>query len=274
MVLGNGGQLVVSLGVFLYLARVLSPADFGAMGVAAALVDMLTVFGRFGQVEALLQAGADNQRTRSTSFWILMLIGIVSLIFVASVTEPLTALTGAAVVGPVLLILAPVPLISNFGQVSEAILRRELRYSGLAIRNVLATIMGAIAAIAFAAGGYGVYALAVQKLVFTIVYTCTILIAQPWKPSWVFVIVESRRLVSTGLNVTISNTLQLANGRIVDLNIGAFLGVVSLGITRVAWRFYDFCLQLVIAPLSSVSYTLFTDAAANDEDLRRIYLQY
>ena len=62
MLIGNSGQMIASLGVFLYLARVLSPADFGAMGIAAAIVDLLTVFGRFGQVEALLQKGASDQR--------------------------------------------------------------------------------------------------------------------------------------------------------------------------------------------------------------------
>lgn len=274
MVLGNGGQLVASLGVFLYLARVLSPADFGAMGIAAALVDLLTVFGRFGQVEALLQHGADDQRVRSTSFWILTGIGVIALGFILAVIKPFTWMTGTTVVGPVLLILAVVPLISNLGQVNEAIVRRELRYSGLAIRNVLATVIGAAAAVALAIEGYGVYALAVQKLVFTIVYTGAVLVARPWLPGWTFLSGEARRLLSTGLDVTISNTLQMANGRIVDLSIGTFLGVVSLGITRVAWRLYDFSLQLVIAPLSSVSYSLFTGAAQNEDELRRIYLQY
>lgn len=274
MVLGNGGQLVASLGVFLYLARILSPADFGAMGIAAALVDLLTVFGRFGQVEALLQHGADDQKVRSTSFWILTAIGLLSLCFILAVIKPFAWMTGTTVVGPILLILAIVPLVSNLGQVNEAIIRRELRYSGLAIRNVLATLIGAAAAVALAVSGYGVYALAVQKLVFTIVYTAAVLVARPWLPSWTFLVRQARRLLSTGLDVTISNTLQMANGRIVDLSIGTFLGVVSLGITRVAWRLYDFSLQLVIAPLSSVSYSLFTGAAGDESELRRLYLQY
>lgn len=274
MMLGNGGQLAASLGVFLYLARVLSPADFGAMGIAAALVDLLTVFGRFGQVEALLQEGADDQRVRSTSFWLLTAIGVASLVFIVAVIKPFMWMTGTTVVGPVLLILAAVPLIGNLGQVNEAIIRRELRYSGLAIRNVLATVTGAAAAVALAMGGYGVYALAAQKLVFTIIYTGAVFVARPWRASGVFMTDQARRLLSTGLDVTISNTLQMANGRVVDLSIGSFLGVVSLGITRVAWRLYDFSLQLVIAPLSSVSYSLFTGAAKNEVELRRIYLQY
>lgn len=274
MVIGNGGQMIASLGVFLYLARILSPTDFGAMGLAAAIVDLLTVLARWGQVEGLLQRGADDQRVRSTSFWLLVAIGLTNLAVIAVLAEPVAWLTGTMVVAPVMLLLAGVPLIGCLGQVNEAILRHEMRYRGIAIRNVLATVAGAAAAAILATLDFGVYALAAQKLVFTIVYTLSVLVARPWMPSFAFVRNEARRLLGIGFDVTINNTLQMANGRIVDLSIGFFLGVVALGMTRVAWRLYDFALQLIIAPLSSVSYSLFARVRHDAEALRQSYLQY
>lgn len=274
MVIGNGGQMIASLGVFLYLARILTPDDFGAMGVAAAVVDLLTVFARFGQVEALLQKGADDQRVRSTSFWLLFVIGLLCFGVIAALAQPLASFTTTGVVASVMLMLAAVPLIGNLGQVHEAVMRYEMRYKGIAARNVVATIGGALAAALLAYQGYGVYALAAQKLVFTIIYTATVLVARPWLPSFRYVHNEARRLLSTGIDVTINNTLQMANGRIVDLAIGFFLGVIALGQTRVAWRLYDFSLQLVIAPLSSVSYTIFARIRDQREAMQRTYLQY
>lgn len=244
------------------------------MGIAAALVDLLTIFGRFGQVEALLQDGVRDQQVRSTSFWILLLIGLANLVLIAALAGPVAAASGSNVIAPVLLLLAAVPLISNLGQVNEAILRREMRYAGIAVRNVSATLAGAAAAVLLAHEGYGIYALAAQKLVFTLVYTLAVWIARPWRASMAFLSPDARRLLATGFDVTVNNTLQMANGRIVDLNIGFFLGTVALGVTRVAWRLYDFSLQLIIAPLSSVSYSLFTNARDDSEVLQRTYLQY
>jgi PST family polysaccharide transporter len=274
MVIGNGGQMIASLGVFLYLARVLTPTDFGAMGMAAAIVDLLTVLARWGQVEGLLQRGADDQRIRSTSFWLLVAIGLANAAVIALLAQPIAWLTGTWVVASVMLLLVAVPLIGSLGQVNEAILRHEMRYRGIAVRNVVATVAGAAAAAILATLDFGVYALAAQKLVFTIVYTFSVIVARPWMPGFTFMRDEARRLLGVGFDVTISNTLQMANGRIVDLSIGFFLGVVALGMTRVAWRLYDFALQLVIAPLSSVSYSLFARVRNDAEALRQAYLQY
>lgn len=274
MMVGNGGQMIASLGVFLYLARVLTPSDFGAMGLAAAIVDLLTVLGRWGQVEGLLQRGADEQRVRSTSFWLLVGIGIANLVVIVLLAQPVAWLTGTLVVAPVMLLLAAVPLIGGLGQVNEAILRHEMRYRGIAIRNVVATVTSALVAAVLATLDFGVYALAAQKLVFTIVYTLSVMVARPWLPAFTFVRGEAKRLLGTGFDVTVSNTLQMANGRIVDLCIGFFLGVVALGMTRVAWRLYDFALQLIIAPLSSVSYSLFARVRHDADALRQAYLQY
>lgn len=273
-VLGNGGQLVVSLGTFLYLARVLSPRDFGAMALAAAFVDLLTLFARFGQVEALLQKGADEQKTLSTSFWILTAIGLASLALVAGGAQPFAHFSKTPVVAPVLLMLAAVPLIQNLGQVNEAILRRNFRYKGIAFRNVAATMAGAVSAVLLATMGYGVYALAAQKLVFTIVFTGAVWVAQPWRPSATFDRDEAPRLARTGLDVTIGNTLQIANGRIVDLNVAFFLGVAVLGVSRIAWRLYEFALQVVVTPITSVAISALSRLSDNIAALRNAYLKY
>jgi PST family polysaccharide transporter len=273
-VVGNGGQLAVSLGTFLYLARILSPRDFGVMALAAAFIDLLTLFGRFGQVEALLQKGADDQKTLSTAFWILTTIGVAILALVGGTAYPFAAVSKTPVIALVLLMLAAVPLIQNLGQVNEAILRRDFRYKGIAVRNVVATLLGAVAAVILASLGYGVFALAAQKLVYTVTYTAAVWIAQPWKPSRVFERAECPRLLRTGLDVTISNTLQIANGRIVDFNVAFFLGVVTLGVSRVAWRLYEFALQLVVTPITSVAISSLSRLSETPVALRNAYLRY
>jgi O-antigen/teichoic acid export membrane protein len=272
-VFGNGAQLVVSLLTFLYLARVLNAADFGVMAVAAIIVDLLVIVSKLGQVEALLQDGVEDRRTSSTSFWLLMLLGAAGAVFCVVVATPFSMVMKSPTVAELLLILAPIPLLQNVGQVSEAKMRAKFGYKGIAVRNILATTVGAGVAVWAVSQGHGVYAMALQRVAFSLTYSVIVYIAEPFIPLLAFDRLAARRLSATGFDISVNNTLLIANGRIVDFNIGTFLGLSSLGVSRVAWRLHDFALQLVVAPITSVSVSVIT-AIRDEAVLKATYLRY
>ncbi|MGE0231395.1 MAG: oligosaccharide flippase family protein [Flavobacteriaceae bacterium] len=256
--LGNSGQQILSFLIFVYLARVLSPAEFGLMALAAALIDLLTVFGRFGQVEALMQRGEVGEAPCSTSFWLIVAIGALLLLGVLALARPFADIFGEPEVATLLFILAPVPLLQNLGQVHEAFMRSAFGYRGLAARNAGATLISGAASVAVAAGGYGIYALVAQKLIFAIAYSALVWASWRWRPSIAFDMAEARRLLKVGFDIVLANLLNMLNPRIVDLMVGWFLGVVTLGYLRIAWRIFDLAHQLVIQPVSAVSMTSLT----------------
>lgn len=273
-VTGNSGQQIVAFLVFVYLARVLTPAEFGLMALAAALVDLMTVFGRFGQVEALLQRGRMSRVACSTSFWLLLAIGIAILLVLATMAQPFAKLFGEPQVATLLLVLAPVPLLQNLGQVHEAQLRRRFDYRGLAVRNTGATLISGAASIAVAAAGYGVYALVAQKLVFAAAYSILVMIAFRWRPNLLFSGSDARRLLRVGFDVVVANLINILNPRILDIAVGYYLGVVALGYLRIAWRLFDLAQQLVIQPVSLVAITSLTAHGGDPTAVGRSFLQY
>lgn len=273
-VLGNGGQQIVAFLVFVYLARVLSPAEFGLMALAAALIDLLTVSGRFGQVEALLQRGRMGRVACSTSFWLLLAIGTATLLAVLAVAHPFAALFGEPQVAWLLLLLAPVPLVQNLGQVHEAKLRRRFDYRGLAMRNTGATLLSGAASVAVAAAGLGVYALVAQKLVFAVAYSLLVVLACRWRPHFLFSLRDARRLLRVGFDVVVANLINMLNPRIVDVAVGYFLGVVVLGYLRIAWRLFDLAQQLVIQPVSTVAISSLTGFGGDPVAVGRSFLRY
>jgi O-antigen/teichoic acid export membrane protein len=274
MLVGNGGQQVIGFAVFAYLAHTLAVADFGLMALAAAVIDLLTVFGRFGQVEALMQRGRIEERPASTSFWLLCGIGLALMLAVVMLAAPLAAAFGEPKIFDMLLIMAGVPLLHNLGQVHEAHLRSAFSYRSLAARNFLAAILGGAASVAAAAAGLGVSALIIQKLVFTAVYTLSVWIALPWRPRLQFSRPDAARLSKVGFDVVTANLINMLNPRIVDLFVGYFLGVVALGYLRIAWRLFDFIIQLVIQPISNVAISSFTQLRNDRERIAQSFLRY
>lgn len=274
MLAGNGGQQIIGFAVFAYLAHTLAVADFGLMALAAAVIDLLTVFGRFGQVEALMQKGRIEERPASTSFWLLCGIGLALMLAIAAIAAPLAAAFGEPKIFDMLLIMSVVPLLHNLGQVHEAHLRSAFSHRSLAARNFLAAVLGGVASVTAAAAGFGVYALIIQKLVFTAAYTLSVWIAFPWRPRLQFSRADAAGLSRVGFDVVAANLINMLNPRIVDFFVGYFLGVVALGYLRIAWRLFDFIIQLVIQPISNVAISSFTQLRSDRERIARSLLRY
>jgi len=274
LAMGNGLQLTVALGTFLYLARVLTPHDFGTMALSAVIVDVLTVLGRFGQVEALLQDGVEDQEIRSTSFFLLLGIGLAMLAGLIATAQPLSTAFQSEQLFLMLIVLSPVPLLQNLCQVNEAIARHAFRFRSISIRNIVATVFGGLCAIVLAHFGFGALALAGQKCGFTAMYALMMCLSQRWLPSLMWSRIALVRLVRTGWDFSVNATLFFANSRIVDAVVGTFLGLAVLGALRVTWRLYEFAVQIVVAPVASVAFSSLAALSKDKTALRNAYLGY
>jgi PST family polysaccharide transporter len=272
--LGNAGQQAIGFFLFVYLTHTLSVADFGLMGLAAALIDILSLLGRFGQVESLQQRETLTQRTASTAFWTLAGIGLATLLAVCLLAAPLQEMLRQPGLAGVLLALSPICLLLNVGQVHEAFVKRELRYRLIARRSIAAALASAAAAFCAAYAGLGVYALVLQRLTYAFVYSASLIVSYRWRPSLVFDQADAKALASTGVDISASNTISILNLRIIDLLVGAFLGVTVLGYLRVAWRFFDFVSLLAIQPISSVYLATLSSIQSDAAHVRRAYLRF
>lgn len=271
----NWGQQLASTAIFFYLAYRLGPSDFGVVAMAAAVVDLLTQLARFGQVEALLQGGDDtDSKDINTSYWFLIAVGVVLGLVILLLSQFAEALYEDSRIPLILLLLAPIPLIQNLTLTHEYLLRREMAFKGIAVRNVSATMISGVVTVALAFTGFGYFALVAQKLLFTIVNSLALGIYRKWWPELVFDTGRMRMLVAAGFNVSLSNLTVLANTRIIDLFVGHYFGFAVLGNLRIAWRLFDLMLQFTLQPLASVALSAFTENRASRESIAGQFIGY
>jgi PST family polysaccharide transporter len=271
----NWGQQLASTAIFFYLAYKLGPSDFGVVAMAAAVVDLLTLLARFGQVEALLQGGEETgSRDINTSYWFLIAVGVVLGFAILLLSRFADALYEDSRIPLILLLLAPIPLIQNLTLTHEYLLRREMAFKGIAVRNVSATMISGVVAVALAYTGFGYFALVAQKLIFTIVNSLALALYRRWLPQLVFDKGRVRALVAAGFNVALSNLTVMANTRVIDLFVGHYFGFVVLGNLRIAWRLFDLMLQFTLQPLASVAVSAFTENRASREKLAIQFTSY
>ncbi len=270
---GNIGQQTISVLVFVYLARVVSPKDFGAMALATALVDFLSNFGRLGQVEALLRRPMTETRL-STSFWMQIMISV-GLGAVIAASSPLFAnIYAVDALQSILLAMAPFPFLLIVGQVHESEARRHYLHKYLALRAMLATFASGLVSFGLAFYGAGYWALVAQRLVFAATYSSVLIVSYRWRPRFIFDRSEARELFKTGFDVSIASLLFIVNVRIFDLVVGYFVGTTQLGFVKIAFRLGDLLREVILQPVVQVSNSVFSTYAENASQLRAAALRY
>ena len=141
--IGNGSQQLIGIFLFIYIARHLTPADVGLVGLAMVVIEILSYASRWGQVEVLQGHPDLDDRMMSTSFWLLTVGGLGTTLIVAGAAQVVAvALPAQALFAWVLLTLSPIVGLRSWNAVPEAILKRRFDYRSLAARTWVATLLG------------------------------------------------------------------------------------------------------------------------------------
>lgn len=159
-----GGRNVVSIGSTAVLSRILTPDDYGLMGMVATLTALLVVFSDMGLSWATIQRPNLTAPQVANLFWINSGVGL-ALWLSSAVASPLVAaFYERAELGAVTAVMGASFFLGGLAVQPFALLRRQMDFRRVALIELLALIASAIAAIAAALLGWSYWALVVQAL--------------------------------------------------------------------------------------------------------------
>jgi O-antigen/teichoic acid export membrane protein len=251
------GSQLTKLGVFIVLARLLDPRDIGLVAFAMVFIQGAQAFALTGVSDALIQKKDLNQETINAVFWLNVLIAsalALALFFAAPILQGWFEMEGLA---PVLRWVCIVLLLQAFGAVQIAQFRRELKMRPVALRELLASLLGGAAGIMAALNGWGVYALVLNAIVGQTLGVLLLWWSSCWRPSLRVNWGELNSLAGFALNRTGSTSLAFLNTRLDDLFIGAFLGPVALGYYAVAYQVLRAVNQTASMVISRAAFPIF-----------------
>lgn len=257
----------ITIVVFFVLARLLTPAEFGAFAVATIFVTLGEVFVEqlFGHV--IVQRTSLTEAHLSSAFWATLAIAA-TLVFVTFATAPIFASAfDSPGIEPVIMSLTPIFIFMALASVPGALLRRELNYRTLARRTALSNLLSGIVAIIAAANGLGIWSFVLQQLVFQSVGTWVLWRHESWRPQLVFQRSALGELFRFTSKMTLVKLLDLIETRVVELVIARYLGVLALGNYALASRAQQSATQLMAAPLWESSISIFARKQGNQAEL-------
>ncbi|MFK3781085.1 lipopolysaccharide biosynthesis protein [Agrobacterium sp. NPDC089420] len=259
---GGYGNVFLSFAVFLILARLLTPDEFGLVAIATVFVDIILVIARGGLPEAVLQRPQLEEDYADTAFWFSLAWGGALCALLAAAAPLLAVLFGLAELGPVLMALSAVLFIMGAGSIHEARLQREFAFRKLAMRAIFSNMAAGAIAIILALQGWGVWAMVAQRLIASIVTTVLNWLASGWVPRRRFLRHYAADQWRFGSRIFSASFLLAMNLRLQELIAAMFLTPAAVGYIRLCWRCIDLVSQFAVIPFGSVAMATYSQAHA------------
>jgi len=255
------------------LARLLSSADFGIVAMVTTITGLGTAFADLGLSEATIQREEINHHQISTLFWVNVAIGLALTAITAGLAPELAWLYHEPRLLNLTLFLSLTFLISGLNVQHDALLKRDMRFRTVAIRDVSAYAIAVPASIVMALHGYGYWALAAIPLFVNTVKVTISWLATGWIPGLPRRVKEVGSMIGFGGNVAACYLIISVNRGMDNVLIGWYSGAVPLGLYSRAYNLLMLPVRQLSVPAGSVAVPAFSRLQADPERFARYYLR-
>jgi O-antigen/teichoic acid export membrane protein len=253
------------------VARLLTPEDYGLVGMATVYLGftaLLTEFGLGSAIVALRELG-DHEIAQLNS--VAVLIGAAAMLVSCGVAWPLAAFFRAPELRVIVIVLSSGFLIDSLRTVPNALLTRELRFKALALLEGAKAIGTLAITIALAAAGAGYWALVAGGVAGSVFWTAAILSRRrhPFaRPR--FSVLRSSLAFST--QIIIERVSWYAYSNADFLIAGRLMGKAALGNYTTAWTLASLPGEKIMSLFWRVMPAVFSAVKTDLAALRRYVL--
>ena len=230
------------------LTRLLTPEDFGLMGMMVVVLGLAQAFSDMGLSNAIIHRQDTTRGQLSSLYWANWIAGLLTFAALCGLAPFIAIFYHEPRLDHLMMWAAAAFLIGPVGQQFRVLLQRELHFRALATIEVSAAAFATAVAVVLAAAGAGVYSLVFSQLAGNAVEaTCLAVIGwRRWTPRLHFDRGELRGFLSFGTYQMAERSINYLTANLGYLIIGRVLGSEALGPYYVAS-------QLIITPLIRIN---------------------
>lgn len=223
------GSLLIAFITNIILARILGPNDFGVIGILTVFIAVATSITESGFNSALIQRQEVKQIDYCTIFYWNLAISILLVIIIIIFSNHIGYYFKTQSLGKYLRVQSIVLIINAICMVQTTRLMKFLRFKVLAVRTILATLLGSIVGIFLALNGYGVWSLVWQQITISIAGAILLWSISDWRPSLMYSWASFRNMFSFGAYIFISSICFTIYTNLQSFIIGKAFSIKELG---------------------------------------------
>lgn len=269
--LSNGVQQLLNLIFGIFLARLLTPADYGMVGMLAIFSLIAATLQESGFTAALANKKEVSHRDYNAVFWFSVLTGctLYLLLFFASPLiasfyeiPELTPLARYSFLGF---------LISSFGVAQNAYLFRNLMVKQKSISLIVALLVSGCVGVTMAYFGFAYWGIATQSIVYIATINLCYLYFSPWRPTFNIDFSPIRSMFVFSSKLLLTNIFKHLNDHILTIILGKYYSDKDAGYFSQAHKWNYMGHSLISGMVNGVAQPVLVSTGDERERLQRVF---
>ena len=272
-IVAQGANFALRMGSLMILARLLSPVDFGLVGMVTAVTGVLSLFREFGLSTASVQRAEINEGQISTLFWINLVVGGVLGALALAIAPLVAAFYHEPRLFSVTIVLAAGFVFNGAGVQHSAQLQRQLRFTTIAGIEIASLLTSSVISIAMALRGYGYWALVAWSVTLPVASTIFMWLKTGWFPGRPRLGTGMRSMMGFGTIVTLNYLVVHVAYNLDKVLLGRFFGAEITGIYGRAYQLVTLPTDNLNSAVGSVAFPVMSRIQDQPGRLRSYFLK-
>lgn len=237
--LGQMSSLLITLGTNIWLARLLSPEEFGQLGIIMFFIMIANVLTESGLGGALVRKKKATRSDYSTVFVTNLIFSVFCYLLLIIGSGAIANFYEDAIIKDLLIVAGLVLIINSFQLTQNAKLISELKFKEKSIYRFIAVVISSSIGVYLAYSGFGVWSLIAIQLIAAGVNTILLWMFEGFFMRFYFSKASFKELYSFGINTTLASILNTAFDNIYQLILGKYFSISETGYFYQAKRLQD-----------------------------------
>lgn len=257
--------------VMLIMARLLTPSDYGTVGMITVFIAISGTFVDCGFTSALVRMKKPSQADLSTAFFFNLFVSTLFYIILFLIAPLVADFYNMPVLKNILRVQALTIIIGAFNAVQKTTYTINLDFKRQAQITMVSSVVASIFGIIMAYSGFGVWALVYQTLFGGIFIGVLFWLFSNWRPSFIFSKESFRNMFAYGSNLMLSHLINTTYSQIYPIVIGKFFSAATLGNFSRARHWANLGSKNLTGILNSVTFPVLAKVQDDDKRLENIY---
>lgn len=264
----------ITFALSIILARLLTPTDYGTIGVLSIFIAVSGAFIDSGFGQALIRKKDCNDVDYSTILYFNIAVSVACYLLLFLCSPLIAGFFNMPILSSIVKVYCTTLIISALGTVPRTRLTKNLEFKTIAKINVMSTVFSAVIGVALAYAGWGVWALVWQAVLSGIFSNIILWMASRWYPEWVFSKQSFKEMFGFGSKLLAGGLIWQIYSNLTPIIIGKFFSARDLGLYSRGANIAQLPANMIFGVLAKVSYPIFARLQDDRERLIRVYRKY